>query len=488
MNYNLPIEALVRDEACDTLVAALSSGGDERIALTAENGLNKYYSAPYPRSVIAYSSSTVSDISPDAFAHLLSVWTSHETMNYKELLQNLRKRLSAAYALPDTTNIVFAASGTDLEYVSLAGVHNRASGGVHNILLGADEIGSGCIHSARGQYFAKQTALGIASEVKEEVAGCGNISLVDVPVRCPMGKACSSEQITDAFAREISLAIAEDKHALVHVVHGSKTGLVLPELRDLDDLQARFGDNATFVIDACQARITSPAIAEYLERGCIVLMTGSKFMGAPPFNGFALIPESIAATAGRLPAGFSRIFNRAEFASGWPGADLLSEGENRSLALRLEAAIFELERFQEIPLALIHTMIAAFENALECELIKPLGIKRVIPNRDKDISTPDRPIEMRTLATLDVSMLPGTATFDDAQALHRTMALQGIRLGQPVKSVRQDGVWGGTLRVGLSMPMMSAWASMTPGELNQRLASDLGAVADMIRERTLQNA
>ncbi len=480
------------DDACDALVTKLSSGGDERISLRADTGLNKYYSAPYPRDVIAYSSSTVSDISADAFAHLLALEAAGGSGSYAERLDGLRERIGSAYEFPATVQIVFAASGTDLEYVALACVRERAEGGIHNILLGADEIGSGCIHSAHGRYFAQKTALGLASEPAKDVAGCGQVSLVDVPVRCGEGLACSSATIAESLAQEIELAAGEGKHALVHVVHGSKTGLVLPELRDLDSLRNRFPNDATFVVDACQARITSEAIADYLARDCIVLLTGSKFMGAPPFNGFALIPDRLARSSAPLPEGFARIFNGAEFPADWPGAEALPDGENQSLALRLEAAVFELERFQRIPIARVEAMIAAFEDALHAEVIEPLGIKRVVPNFGEGETAPDRPIEMRTLATLDISMLPGARTFDEAQVLHRELAFDGIRLGQPVKCVRlNDGGrpgWGGTLRIGLSMPIMSGWVQLTEAELAQVLRDHLGQVRESLGLKTLHHA
>ena len=92
----------------------------------------------------------------------------------------------------------------------------------------------------------------------------------------------------------IETALADGQHPLVHVVHGSKTGLVLPHLDDIDALTERFGDGLSYVVDACQARITSAAIADYLARGIIVFLTGSKFMGGPPFSGFVLFPAEIA--------------------------------------------------------------------------------------------------------------------------------------------------------------------------------------------------
>ena len=61
-----------------------------------------------------------------------------------------------AYGVPDDVAIVFAPSGTDLEYVALACVAGRAPAGTNAVLLGADEVGSGCIHSAHGLYFAER--------------------------------------------------------------------------------------------------------------------------------------------------------------------------------------------------------------------------------------------------------------------------------------------------------------------------------------------
>ncbi|MFU7528543.1 hypothetical protein [Qipengyuania sp. ASV99] len=457
----------------------LTEGGDARITLEPATGLNRYLSAPYPRDIIAYSSSTVSDISPEAFAHLLPL--VDQSADYAERLQHLRGRIRAAFSLSDDTRIVFAPSGTDLEYAALAAVFGKAAGGVHNVLLGADEIGSGCIHSARGRYFAGETALGLTVEPAGDVAGCEEITTVDVPVRCGAGQARESAEIIAEMAREIETARAAGKHCLVHGVHGSKTGLVLPGLHDIEALQARFGADVTFVIDACQARITSTAIAEYLARGAIVLMTGSKFIGAPPFNGWALFPAALMEAAAPLPSGFATIFRRAEWPEGWAGAEQLPEGENLPLALRLEAALFEAEKFQQLSMAEVSAIIAAFEDALAEHLISALNVRRITPGG----AAQEMPIEMRTLATIDVSNLPGLTTFEQAQSLHRELALEGVRLGQPVKCVALDeGGWGGTLRIGLSMPQITRWAAMDANDIAVELSRDMQKIAGLLQHLT----
>jgi len=447
-------------------VALLSSGGDERIALDPHTGLNRYFSAPYPRQVQAFASSTANDMSREAFARSVELATA-PAGSYAERLDGLRGRIRAAYRLAPECRIVFAPSGTDLEYVALAAFAGDAASGVHNILLGADEVGSGCRLSAHGMYFAHTTGCGVPSTPGERVAGLEQVSLVDIPVRCTRGLAHDSATMAARIGLEIAAARAMGRRALVHVVHGSKTGLILPELPEIDRLLAAHGDAISLVVDACQARITSEALHAYLDRGAIVFLTGSKFVGGPPFSGFALVPPQAAERARDLPAGLANVFRRAEWPAGWPGSERLADTDNRGLWLRLEASIFELERFQALPLGAIERIVEAFQRAIAGQLVERFGLKQVEPFAPgHDSEAREHPIEMRTLATLDISGLAEARTFEQAQRLHESLALAGLRLGQPVRSVRTaEGEWGGTIRIGPSMPQFVAWAQLDDAAL-----------------------
>jgi hypothetical protein len=463
-------------------ITLLSSGGDARIALDPETGLNKYLSGPYPRTTLAYASSTANDMSHAAFAHVTAL-AAERGGDEEARLEALRARLRAAYRLPGDCVVVFAPSGTDLEYVALACVAGRAPGGIHNVLLGADEVGSGCIQSAHGRYFAEITARGLPVTAGQCVAGLERVSLADVPVRCAKGLARTSEGVAADIETELALARGMARHALVHAVHGSKTGLILPELAEIDHLQREWGEAATFVIDACQARITTEALHDYLDREAIVFLTGSKFMGGPPFNGFAVIPAAVARRAGPLPAGLAGVFSQAEWPAGWPGREVLADEGNTGLWLRFEASIFELERFQALPMIAIERVIGAFQHALRDELAQPLELALVRPSAPgEDDEESEHPIEMRTLVTLDVSGLAATRRFEDAQRVHRELALSGIRLGQPARCVRAEShEWGGTLRVGLSMPQIVEFAALDDGMLREALRRDMRRIADALR-------
>ncbi|HYI47736.1 MAG TPA: hypothetical protein VEX35_04650 [Allosphingosinicella sp.] len=462
----------------------MTTGGDARIVLRPETGLNLYHSAPRPSGVLAYASSTANDVSAPAFAHvealLAELGPDLSGRDYAERLEALRGRIRLAYSVADEIDIVFAPSGTDLEYVALACVAGRARGGVHNILLGADEVGSGCVHSAFGRYFARETALGIATVPGDPVPGLGetHVEMIDVPVRDGHGRARPSAEIAARMNLAIADAEAAGRHVLVHVVHGSKTGLILPSLADIDRIVAKNGDSVTLVVDACQARITSPAIADYLGRGAIVFVTGSKFMGGPPFSGFALVPRRFREESLALAEGLTTIFRRGEWPEGWPGAEALQDGANPGLLLRLEASIFELERFQRLTLDEVTRIILCFHQAVREEIIEKTPAHRVAPYPPGEKETADtHPIEMRTLSTLDLSEFSGGAAFEDSVRWHKAMLAYGVRLGQPVKCVKlDDGSWGATLRIGLSMPMVVEKAGLDDEALKRSFAEDMARV------------
>ena len=286
----------------------MTRGGDARIVLDPDTALNRYHSAPYPRDILAFASSTANDLSADAMAFLEAEFPDgadelESGAAYAAYLAKLRGRISGAYKLPTGTDIFFAPSGTDLEYVALLAVAGRRPNGIANLLLGADEVGSGCIHSAAGRYFANETALVANVQPGQPVDGLPPIEMGDFPVRNPEGEAFDSQTLAAQMERAIEDARTAGRFPLVHVVHGSKTGLVLPHLDDIDRIRTRFGEDVAFVVDACQARITTQAIHDYLARDVIVFLTGSKFMGGPPFSGFALLPAGMVAAAAPLAAG-----------------------------------------------------------------------------------------------------------------------------------------------------------------------------------------
>lgn len=464
----------------------MTQGGDARILLDPATKLNRYHSAPYPRDIIAFASSTANDVSADAMDYLSAHFEDADKLNddleYNEFLGLARNQIRSAYGLEEATDIFFAASGTDLEYVALLAVAGRSPAGICNLLLGSDEVGSGCIYSAAGKYFAQETPLGFPCAPGEPVSGLPPIYLGDFPVRNDAGTAFGSGEIAKQLSTRIETALADGQHPLIHIVHGSKTGLILPHLDDIDALIECFDNKISFVVDACQARITSAAVADYLARGIIVFLTGSKFMGGPPFSGFALLPPGIAKSASPLASGMATIFRRAEVPAGWAGSHILKDEGNVGLALRLAASLFELERFQALSLASVSRVVTAFGKATD-RMAANLAISKVASAAPGESDWPsEHPLEMQTLVTLDLSHdATGRQTrnlsFDDATRIHKLLIEDGVRLGQPVRCVRlADGQWGATLRVGLSMPQVCLFHALDDDMLAARLDDMIEAI------------
>ncbi len=469
------------------LVAAIIGGGDARLHLDAQ-GRNQYYASAMPSDALAYGSSTISSISAHAFQTLMADWQGRldrplSPSAYADALQMLRVRLAECFGLHERaqeTAIVFAASGTDLEYVGLAAALDARP--LTAVLLGRDEVGSGCVHSAAGRFFADQTATG--ARVVPQTAidpAFADVELIDVAVRDENGLPRSSAAVAAELSRHVDRAVAGDRQAVVHVVHGSKSGLTLPALDDVEAMAARFNGNATIVVDACQLRITPGMIRRYLDIGCIVLMTGSKFAGGPPFSGFALVPAAVQRHARPLPTGFRRLAARAEWPTNWPGADCLQDLSNPGLLLRLQAALIEIERFGALPADSVTHVIARF-NHHATRLVKRLGLGEVPGAGGASC------LASETLRTLDLSMRWPDCDFDTAKRMHADIARHShrrfgreVRLGQPVKSHRlADGRAAGTLRLSLSMPMIAELAALPPVALDERLERDMAVVGAAI--------
>lgn len=457
----------------------LTSGGDRRIAVPRGGNTNVYGASPFPRSTLGYAASTANDISLDAFRHLEAVvagWKHGQVLDetaYQDSLETLRCRIRSVWGLGDGIDVVFAPSGTDLELVALALTISRSDRAVTNILLGQDEVGSGCVLAAAGQYFAGETAVASGLCKGSRIAGFEDVELLSLPVRDENGAPVSSDWMTTAIGAVVEAVNDRGGAPLVHVVHGSKTGLVLPDLDGIDRLLAGFGDRLSLVVDACQARIEADRLHAYLDRQAIVLLTGSKFMGGPPFSGFALIPAGCR-PKNMIAAGLGSLFRRAEWPASWDACNHLPGGANPGLLLRLEAALFELERYQALAPADRARVIERFGGAVR-SLSARLGVDLVAP------ALAGGSLHQATLATLDLSQLPARPDLEMAQRWCRVLAARGLRLGQPVKCLRAaDDRWVGTLRLSLSMPLICALARLDAAALEARFARDMARIADVL--------
>ena len=246
-------------------------------------------------------------------------------------------------------------SGTDGEYAALHLAGAAPDRPLVNILIAPEKTGSGVLAAAQGRHFARLTPSGEAVRPDAPIAGIdpGLIHVPTVPIRGSDGDPRPLGVIDAEVAALVEQAVAARKRCLVHVLAGSKTGLFAPSFAAVRQLRAGFGGHVEIVVDACQMRMSPEQVRACLEAGWIVLVTGSKFFGGPPFAGAVLLPAEVVARASGLaplPVGLADYFSRRE----WPRPlqhliACLPERANLGLMLRWQAALWEMRAFHGLP-------------------------------------------------------------------------------------------------------------------------------------------
>jgi len=322
----------------------LAMGGDSRLLIDSSTGLSKYGSSTRPRpQTLPFGSCTASSISTLGFEaasrlhrSLLSIEDEAELRNaVEERLDALRNELSfllTRCSVPGV-EVVLSPSGTDVELLALALQQGSDGAPLTNILVGPTEVGSGSPLAAAGKHFDTMTPNGNRRQpgdpVDEKTAE--QIQVVNVCLRDDTGVARPEYELDSEVEAIVEEHTARGRRILLHVVAHSKTGLHAPSLRAINRLRARHADEVLVVIDAAQGRFSRRGLVEVLKSGHMVLITGSKFYGGPPFCGALLVPPNahpdVRGLTGLAP-GFSDYFTADQLPPTWQRlrADLPATG------------------------------------------------------------------------------------------------------------------------------------------------------------------
>jgi len=293
--FELPLEAL------------LVQGGDSRLVIDAQSGLNRYGVCPRPRpEAVHFSSSTASAISEHGFlaCELARRWCRDKVVAgatdadiRRWLFDVVGQAVKQLLGLEvDEADVVILPSGTDAELVTmLISAEPAATRPLVSILPAPDESGRGVRLAASGRYFDSQSSNGLPI-TKGATALIGPAPIVhEVHVRNPDFEPRPREDIDAEVMSRAREALATEHRVLVHVLHGSKTGLVAPSNAAIKELRLTHGDRVDVAIDACQLRSSFEELGQLVRDGCMVQTSGSKFLTGPPFSGAIILPISIRA-------------------------------------------------------------------------------------------------------------------------------------------------------------------------------------------------
>jgi len=332
-------ERVVRPGSADfpTTAQLLIAGGDSRIEIDPDSGLNKYGCQPHPdATLLAFGSSTASVISPAGFAaaqqlrERLSRAAENDnlTASSERELRRIRQELLESFGLTDeAVALVFATSGTDAHAIVARSVANMNEKPLTIVMVEESETGSGVAAALLVNNACVQS-------VQLRLADGAPRALADV----------------DAEVREkVDAAVSSGGRVLLVMVDQSKTGLIAPGHDCVAELYRRHAGCVEVLVDACQLRLTPTALRDYLRQGFMVAVTGSKFLTGPSFSAALLLPEQLAKDIA--------LAHRDEHVAA-----------NAGLLLRWEAALAEWRRFQKIPADVILTSMQAFAEAVTSRL------------------------------------------------------------------------------------------------------------------------
>ena len=265
--------------------ALFQADADKRSAVDPETGLNRYGCAALPLpGVIRLSACSANQPTPIGFAaaeslrlRLIEATARDElSKNLTDVLLDQETRILARLRVKSAPwlGVALAASGTDAARL-VADAVNPVDGKGLILLTGAKETG-------------RETPKAVS-----HIPGTSeSLPWESVDIRDENGAPIADEDVNEALTARIAAAHAEGLVVVLHVLAGSKTGLIAPSIATVKSLLSRFHQGLTVVADLCQTRWDVSAQA-YLDLGCAVVATGSKFFGGPAFSGIALTPAAI---------------------------------------------------------------------------------------------------------------------------------------------------------------------------------------------------
>lgn len=403
--------------------AILTSGGDERIAIDPATGRNRY-GAPAGKACdeVWFSSSTASAISPRGYEAALGavrgLAAAHKKWPVSGWFDRIRDRLAALFGIPHA-EVILSSSGTELELIALVVARNIQHRPLTNVVLAPTETGRGVSLAAAGRHFLGSAPFAAKVECGRLLEGLeADESKVEiVEIRDRNGVPRSADSIDDAVVRSVEAIIASGRDVLVHLLDCSKTNRTGLRRDTAAALMATYPGRLLVVVDACQLRCSREQIRADLNAGFMVMMTGSKFAGAPPFAAALLLPPGIVARlrSVKLPQGLLAY----TAANDWPaGPRGRLEGgfiasTNFGMGLRWEAALGELESLFALDNAFHARVIARFSE-LVCQQISSASGFELI---DRDHA--DGNIQHQTIFPIVTS--EGNGMPLAADAMHRAL-------------------------------------------------------------------
>jgi hypothetical protein len=356
----------------------LMAGGDLRLNIDEFQLLNKYGCRPFPRpEAYTFASSTATSVSNYAFdktdkarsiliQNCLKKGLKNATIDFSELLKNNLRR---ALKIKDDCQIIFSPSGTDSSLQIGAITQIMTDKEITHVLVASDETGSGIATALNGRHFENTTALNYPVKQGDKIEGFRDVDLIKVPFRDENGQLKSSSTLDTEIFDAISKTNELGRHVVLHAMDQSKLGYQSPSEEMIGNLNTLDNLSIQIIVDGSQLRLDPIDIRQYLNKGYIVTITGSKYFTGPPYAGALIVPKSVSTSINSvkntIPKGLTNYYNHSDWPTSWYCSKDLSDGFNYGSYMRWNAAIVEMERYFKTPILYRNLGIEMFCNFVE---------------------------------------------------------------------------------------------------------------------------
>jgi hypothetical protein len=490
----------------------LGSGGDPRLSIDPASGANEYGCQPFPcPDTLSFASSTATSISGRAYDHagkareslMRSAIAIGIDAAFDARIEAMRDELKGWLGIETKADVVFSPSGTDSQLQALFLARALLGPALTTVIVAADQTGSGTADTARGCHFKAATANGSRVRKGDSIAGLAeSVANVTLPLFDGTGGFRSQADSDSMVLAAVEKSVANGTSVLLQIMDSSKLGWRAPGERCLDEIATRWPGQVLIVVDACQMRIGRARLRKYLDRGYLVIITGSKFFTGPPFSGALLVPAVLSKAldpATEVASGLRDYSSRSDWPVNWTA---LRSGfpirTNFGQWLRWEAALEEIGAYYGVPDEFRRSALTMFGEGVE-RIIGSSPSLRMLRPQQKPESADDEEMAQATIFPFvirhedrDLSLAgcrkiyralardAGNAACANAQRGDPEIAAKVCLIGQPV-------ALGGTgqhpvavLRICAGARLVTeAWSS-DPDTARENLQRELGRVGAIV--------
>jgi hypothetical protein len=353
--------------------------------------------------------------------------------------------------------------------------------------------------SARGRHFNRVTANGAVVRKDTPIEG-----LVGDAIALPLADASGLTLRGDADAAvltAVETAVGDGAGVLLQIMDASKLGWRAPSQACLDEIARRWPQKVVVAVDACQMRLSRRRLRGCLDRGYMVLITGSKFFGGPAFSGALLVPSvlSLAPQRGEgIATGLADYANRNDWPQRWTALRSRFESRpNLGQWLRWEAALEEIKGYYAMPDAWRAMALREYRAGIE-DLVTLSSSLRLTgasagvaaAAEDEEFAEPTifpftlnrngrmlSPHECRALYQVLAQDLSGVIDGGEAD---RDIIAQRCLIGQPVRIERPGFEPTAVLRLCVGARQLTETWSADAAIARQNLQRELDSIAEIV--------